>query len=291
MANEKLQNIKQFETIPEAPQDADWKNKTYDRDNPYTPQTRTLPTIIEGISYNERTQALEIKNRPLQQLSDNTLINNIISNTILKKLFSVDGVLEGFDFVGVDSDNAIVLTRGIYWLDQTYVDYVHYVYKGKTDNKEDDLLLESSGLLNNTTYYIQYDTSGNYHFNTSDNPNQLDVGRINTDGSGNFIEATYVDLRNILVVEGEGGWELPSGISGFDIHEHVFNEAITPIGSGELRKYDTAFNFQSNTTQVYINGIRQIINDSYVESDTNEITFSFDTDPDNDKIYIDYIKL
>ena len=50
MANEKLQNIKQFEVIPEAPNDATWKNNTYDKENPYTPQARSAqPIVIEGI--------------------------------------------------------------------------------------------------------------------------------------------------------------------------------------------------------------------------------------------------
>jgi hypothetical protein len=57
---------------------------------------------------------------------------------------------------------------------------------------------------------------------------------------------------------------------------------------GIIDTFTTDFNFKVNTTKVYLNGVRQILNDAYVESGINQIVFS-EAPTVNDVILIDYV--
>lgn len=81
----------------------------------------------------------------------------------------------------------------------------------------------------------------------------------------------------------------PQGIPGVGGSNAVINEVPTGAINGINTLFTTEFSFKPESTAVYINGLRQILNMHYTESNTSEITI-----PDGvytgDILTIDYVK-
>lgn len=68
----------------------------------------------------------------------------------------------------------------------------------------------------------------------------------------------------------------------------VFNEVPSGTVDGSNTVFTTASNYQSGTTALYLNGLRQKLGSSYNETDDAEITFTAAPQV-SDEIIIDYI--
>jgi len=235
---EEVKENKQFADIPLPPESGTWKNKTYDKETPYSPQDRTsLATEIEGFVFGEKLNDIEILNRPLIQLADNTLVNDTIIRATIENIYNNEnGFLKGFEFVS-SSNNTIEFTRGIYILNGKYIDFINYIQKGKKEVKQDNITFTLDSPSPNTTYYIQLDESGDYYFNTSENSNYLTIGSIQTDANSNFDSNSYQDLRKTLKPRPEVSDIKHSEIQDDEPEKHRLiddsNPSLTTLYSGQ----------------------------------------------------------
>lgn len=72
---------------------------------------------------------------------------------------------------------------------------------------------------------------------------------------------------------------------------YLFSETLTGTINNENKIFTTSNNYKTNSSQIFVNGIRQKLGTHYIESGANEITFS--EAPSNigyeDELIINYI--
>jgi len=68
----------------------------------------------------------------------------------------------------------------------------------------------------------------------------------------------------------------------------VFNETPAGAVNGSNRVFTTANTFQTGTTCVYINGVRELLNTHYTETSSTTVTLS-DAPQTGDDVTIDYL--
>lgn len=114
---------------------------------------------------------------------------------------------------------------------------------------------------------------------------------VSEDGApiGPFTTLNFTD-PGVTVTDGGGGQANISipGASGGSGH---FNETPTPAVDDTTTQFFTAVKFAAGTTQVYLNGLRQVlgVGESYTEAVNGlSITFSF-APPSGSKLRIDYV--
>jgi len=198
---EKIFNIKEWENIPSPPATPGWVNKTYDYEDPDEQNPRpSEPSQIEGLCYSDYLH-YSVTNRPLIETLDNTLVNhlNLLSLTVPLK-----GFIRGFERIDESglTGSQLVFTRGIYILNEKIVNYEKRIYKGKIEDLEGNITVDfgesGTSLTPNSVYYIQVDNNGNFYANDAENENLLTVGKIETDGSGNFDVSSWEDKRSFI---------------------------------------------------------------------------------------------
>jgi hypothetical protein len=104
-------------------------------------------------------------------------------------------------------------------------------------------------------------------------------GFISSDGTAGATATTGgATFKNGLYVSGS--------ISGGGATQ-VFNEVPTGSINSSNTVFTTAGDFETGTTRVYLNGIRQKLSTDYTETDTDEITFTV-APTTGDELIIDY---
>ena len=106
------------------------------------------------------------------------------------------------------------------------------------------------------------------------------------------VNATYVVKQNSsdsYVLLGGGGHALASSFAF--TNGIVSNSSFTGLQNGVNKKFVLPYAFMSNSTRVYLNGLRQKIGsgNDYIETDGNTVEF-IDAPLDTDSIIIDYLK-
>lgn len=90
----------------------------------------------------------------------------------------------------------------------------------------------------------------------------------------------------------DGGWvDFVTSSTATNLNNIILNETPTGSINGINLVFSTIYNYRTNSTQLFMNGIRMKLGDDYTELGTNQIQFIIGSVPfTNDSLIIDYIK-
>jgi hypothetical protein len=196
---EKKFTIKEFNDIPQNGETA-WGDYTYDYKEAEEVRPRTSEaTGVEGYNTND-TIHYTTMNRPIIQVLDNTLVNDLQISSLLTNFRAVLGT-DSFELVSA-SGNEIILKRGSFVLDMadqlsSFVDFKHEIYKGKKITKADNMSLVYAAGPGD--YVIQFDKDGNVFFPNvgGESPSRITIAIISNSG-GNWVASSWVDKRSFF---------------------------------------------------------------------------------------------